>query len=276
MDLFEIDEIQFEEIPEQNYETSEENNFVVDDLQFEEVLLETVDFDESLTFESEEIEVFEATCIDLFQTLYLAGLPRDTLNSVNKSVLNLFDVACSLVEKKFGDGGLTSIQACFRTFSQMILQQSTEFKRCSQMERSEFYVEPVPVVYGSKFTKIRKGNRSIHINKPLVMYTVPIENTIKALFKSNIFRTSYNNNDHQCQTGMYTSFCCSHTCNNGSFSPLNQPNSLKIQLYCDGVNLADALKQNANDHRLGAVYFKILNQQQNVLSQLQNIHLVGE
>lgn len=278
MNVFRASAVQFREIP---MEIPEENHLLSDDfndVEFEDFVpepLETMDFNEFALEQSEELEIFDVTCVDLFQTLFFAGVTRDVLNSVNKSLSNLFEVASCLVEKKF-DNGLPSVQTCFRTFSELIRKQSSEFKRKTQIESSDFYVEPIPIVYGSKFTQIRKGNRPVHINKPLVMYTVPIEKTIKALFKSSVFRNSYNNDQHQCVRGLYEGFCCSKTCKSGTFSKLDQQNTLKIQLYCDGVNLADALKQNANDHRLGAMYFKVLNQTSNELSQLENIHLVGK
>lgn len=284
MDEFQISDIEFEEI--ENDQSSDTSNSDltsndISDIEFEhnDVPMEEFDdFEEEDVIEKfafEETEIFENTAIDLFQQLMLSGLSRELTDKMNKKVRNLLDLACCLIGKVLGSED-SKINDCFRLLTDILKSQSSNHKRECTAKKSQFFVNPIPVVYGHKFVQVRRNNRPVHINKPLVMYTIPIKETITALFKSPVFRESYENRSHQCQEGVYENFCCSSSCQNGSFSLINQSNAIRVQLYCDTVNLGDALKQNANDHKIGAVYFRILNQEPNVLSQIHNIHLVGE
>lgn len=220
-----------------------------------------------------EAEIFENLCINLFQQLQISGLSRDKINMVNKSLVNLLELTMTIVGHQ--DTESNNLNACFRVLIDIIKSQSTDYKRESTSRNSDFYVGAIPVVYGSKFVQVRRNNRPVHINKPLVMYVVPIKSTIQALFRNQIFRESYFNG-HQCEEGVISNFCCGSAFSSGSFSAIRQKNALRIQLYCDTMNLSDALKQNANDHKMGAVYFRILNLHPLVLSQLRNIHLLGK
>lgn len=274
MTTFNISDFNFEH-NNQSSESSEPSILGLDEtvnLQFE----PEAEFD----FEEDEIlsgcpeaEIFENTCLNLFQQLQISGLSRDKVNMVNKSLINLFELTMSIVGQQ--DAERNNLNAYFRVLIDIIKSQSTDYKRENTSTHSDFYVEAIPVVYGSKFVQVRRNNRPVHINKPLVMYVVPIKSTIQALFRSPIFRESYFNG-HQCEEGVIKNFCCASASSTGSFSAIRQKNPLRIQLYCDTMNLCDALKQNANDHKMGAVYFRILNLHPLVLSQLRNIHLLGQ
>lgn len=80
------------------------------------------------------------------------------------------------------------------------------------------------------------------MDKPIFMYTVPVSKTLHALFESKCFRDAFFANDHVCEPGVWKNVCC------GSLYRLGELRGtvVIIQLYYDGVNLVDGLKQSAN------------------------------
>lgn len=173
---FNVSDTEIEELTE-----SINNDQHVEDVEFEindvDMVEEVFNVEDALEYQCEEIEIFENTTIDLFQKLMLSGLSRDSINNTCKSLVNLLDLSYCIINKKLS-GDNSDVNACFRLLTDMIKDQSTDHKRKRRAKHSEFYVEPTPIVYGSKFVQVRRNNRPVHINKPLVMYAVPIKETL--------------------------------------------------------------------------------------------------
>lgn len=112
------------------------------------------------------------------------------------------------------------------------------------------------------------------LEKPLILYTVPVRNTLRALFNCERFAKVFFDSTmtHHCIPGIYENVCCG-----SEYEKTNMRDEVvvMIQLYYDGFNLGDALKQNMNKFKIGAFYFRILNLPSELQSLQKNIHLCG-
>lgn len=210
----------------------------------------------------------------MFLHLITTNTTRDNINKIAISVKKMIDSIELLVTSKVTEEVSGEISCVFDNLREVINPFSSEYKRKKRIKENPFYVEPVAISFGTSTKTVRRKHKSILMEKPLVLYKVPVRKTLEALFKCQNFEKVFFENtlNHHCVQGQYTNVCCG-----SEFQTHNLRNKtvVMIQLYYDGVNLGDALKQNKNKLKIGAFYFRILNLPPELQSLHMNIHLCG-
>uniref|UniRef100_A0A336N055 CSON007801 protein n=1 Tax=Culicoides sonorensis TaxID=179676 RepID=A0A336N055_CULSO len=221
----------------------------------------------------EQTDLFAEIVLHLFQDLILAGVSRSTIDKTFKHINDLFITTSSLIDQILNNDTIRSTVNChFDALIEIVQTQSSEHKRLKIQKSNPKYIEPIPICFGSSLCSVRRFHRTVFVNKPMILYQVPIEKTIQKLFESRLFEMKFFINDHVCQNGVYRNICCGSV---SQSNPLNGQPFIKIQLYNDTVNLAHPLKDCALEYKLSAVYFRVLNLPLEVQSLEENIHLIG-
>lgn len=231
-------------------------------------------FDNDFSIEPpEEVETFSANVIQMFQELYLTNITRKATDTLVQRIMDLFVITSSLVDQTIiDDSQKQTISSLFSTLLKLISTQKSDFKRTRQLTQQKTFIEPIPVCYGTTLCTVTRNYKSVHINKALLFYKIPLTQTLEALFDNNSFKSMFINQNHICEPGVYKNFCCGSLNQN---SPLNGNRHIQIQLYFDTVSVADPLKQNASEYKLGCFYFRVLNLPMDVQSDEDNIHLLA-
>lgn len=73
---------------------------------------------------------------------------------------------------------------------------------------------------------------------------------------------------------LYQNFCCGSTYRNNIFFK-NNKNALQIQIFYDDFEVLNPLGSKTKIHKIGAIYFTIRNLPTEILSSLNNIHLLA-
>lgn len=241
------------------------------------IIEDTFDIETRFDEGNESLNTFQIMLEEMFSKLYLTGTTRETMNHVAKKMINLFELVEDVIISKVNKPDEKSlIEFHFTEFKDLLFEKSTAYRRKKDEKENEFFVEPVPVAFGTTLIKQRKKNKQIMVQKALELYKVPVEKTLDALLHSNLFKNTILNKNHECVPGHYKSVCCGSVFQNCSLNDITNPNTpILIQLYYDAVNLGDSNKQNANKYKIGAFYFRVLNLPSNLQSLHKNIHLVA-
>lgn len=237
----------------------------------DEVVEDEEDEDGSIDFESDDVmKAFSTILEDFFINLLTSGATRDALNQTYSSLINLFNCIEILVTSKLTEENVGNIGFVFSSFKSVLQKFSTDYKRKKVAKANSFYVDPVAINFGTVTKNVRKSNRTYILQKPLLLYIIPVDKTLKVLFQSECFRKEYFNVNHTCTPGIFKGVCCGSVYQSG---PLRRKKPLVIQLYNDTVNLADPCKQNCIMYRVGAIYYRVLNISPEFQSLDKNMHL---
>lgn len=247
-------------------ETSETNET------FENFLESSVE--EKETSDYEKIDEFQKHFDGMFNNLFLSGVTRDNLDIISKNIGVLL-ILCkdAVVSAMKNEKEISTVNFIFKEFEEVVKGQQTGYKRTKSVKANRFYVEPKAITYGSKLEAVRKGNKQLVVNKPLLLYQVPALQTIAALFKSDVFKKHYFSRTHECTPGVYYGSCCGSFFQSSGLSVF--PHAMVIQIYYDAVNITNPIKSSATKYKIGAFYFRIMNLPSDVQSLHQNIHLLG-
>lgn len=196
------------------------------------------------------------------------------IDEIQKGVVAIVDIIQDAVDSETTNKHeKAQLHFYFAVFQKILKEHSATYKRKKDMQSSPFYVEPVPLSFGTKLVNKRKKFKQVVLAEPMIMYTIPIKKTVEALFKSKVFKEAFFHQKHNCQEGIYTNFCCGSKFQKEEQRTIR--NTVIIQIYYDGVNLGKALKSKCNKNKVGTIYFRILNLAPELQSLHQNIHLVG-
>lgn len=243
----------------------------------EEQLFENLITSSSDENESDDDEIMASvagTIENMFSELIASNVTIKNMDKIAQSFKELLQMIEILVISKAGvDNTFEKISDLFSDLKDQITPFTTEYRRKKELKKNPFYVEPEAISFGSVTKVVRRKHRQCIITKPLILYKVPVRKTIEALFKNEQFKIEFSKSQlHVCQPGIYKNVCCGRVYEN---TPLRNKNIIKIQLYNDAVNVGDALKQNANQYKIGAFYFRILNLPAELQTLQKNIHLCG-
>lgn len=234
----------------------------------------SADTDNDNNNDNELMDIFANTIENMFLQLVVTDATRDNINKVASSIKVMINTIEALVTSKTTEECDGEILFLFSNLKEIVEPFSTDYKRKQQIQEHPAYVKPVPVCFGTIKKPVRYKNKQIELVKPLILYTIPVRETLKTLFNNHSFGRLFfeSTMNHHCSTGIYSNVCCGSEFEK---SGLRNKTVLVIQLYYDGVNLGDALKQNCNTYKIGAFYFRILNLPPEMQSLDRNIYLCG-
>jgi hypothetical protein len=148
-------------------------------------------------------------------------------------------------------------------------QIKSSYKRTKVIESSEFFVAPVSKL--SVLKLVRKGD--LFVQKQKFYQYIPILQTLKALFKNSSFSEAYFNFQLQSDSKFIADFRSSHNFKKNLLFQTHV-NGLQIQLYYDDLELCNVCGSKKRIHKIGAIYFTIVNRPNYAHSNLEHIYLV--
>lgn len=215
-------------------------------------------------------------------------IPEDRISQFYENAIELLTefsrfVAGKLLEEN-GYSNSEKIEAAKFCVLSHLHKFKTAYKRQKFVESFPSYVKPREIAIGTHFEMKRLKNQNISIPKLLQSrgYYIPITETVRVLFDNQHFRDVYMQfnssnsieREHMCAEGVYCGFCCGKTFK-GNALYQEHPNSLQIRIGTDDFGVSNPLGPKATVHKLTAVYFTIQNFPTELLSKIENIHVVA-
>lgn len=172
---------------------------------------------------------------------------------------------------------IEAINISFDAIQNKITTVRSKYLRQKNYEKLSTFVAPVEKSLSTRIEKMHSSTHQTTIEKTVqcTFHYVPIQKTLKNLFKCEAFRSVYfAPKRHKCQSGIYNDVCCGSNVQQSSFFAKNS-DAVMIELYYDEVEPCDALKQSRGVHKLGQFYFRIRNLDTHFQSKWDQIYLLA-
>lgn len=158
-------------------------------------------------------------------------------------------------------------------------RHNSTHKRNVFVEKQKEYVEPTQLRIGTHWEfKRDKATRNVMPTQAQSSYSYisPLD-TVKSIFaREHVYNEyiEYNTvTKHTCEPNVYKDFCCGSTYKNIELFR-DKPESLQLQLFIDGFEIASPLKTKTTIHSQVAIYMAIRNMPHRYAFNLNNIFLV--
>lgn len=222
----------------------------------------------------------EATT-NFFAGLLQLNLNETTMTSIVQLAGRLLSKTyqfCSSSMKTHKDNPFEMLDCSMSLFIDGLNRFNTAYKRKQFVKNHQSYIEPQQFGIGTHF-ELKRDKTSgtleqVHKQSTL-SYVSPLE-IIKKMFKMSHFRDeyfAYQSQKHTCVPNVYQDFCCG-----SNFKDIDlfkdHPNSLQLQIFIDGFEVASPLKTKTTLHSQTAVYLSILNMPKRFSHSMSNIHLI--
>lgn len=230
---------------------------------------------------SSELEIKTPTLSDFenamkcfYDKLNLLGLPEQTMTDVFCQTKIITDIGINIISAS------SQINTTFNKIkiSETMKNFCSKYKRKKLFLENSFYVEPQQIPIGFRW-EMRFNRDSFTYSRKLIQnffQFIPVTKTLTTIFKNSSFRNLFKdfNISHSCTSGIYKFGCCGDHFQSIKKGFVNETKVL-IQLYYDDFEVARVLGSKTIVHKVGAIYFTIVNSPTNLKSNLQNIFLVS-
>lgn len=209
----------------------------------------------------------------MYTTMNKLGLPEETISTIFTEARTVVKNAVKVVTPS------THNHSAEAKINNTLNNFTSKYRRQKLFSKNQYFTKPTQIPIGFRWELRFNHQQSRSYKKVLVQNLfqfIPISMTIKTIFKNNHFATSFKdfNTSHSCTEGLYTNMCCGAV-----FQALNSKYKFKnvvlIQLYYDDFEVAKVLGSKTLIHKIGAIYFTIVNCPLHLKSKLQNIFLVS-
>ncbi|XP_055851835.1 uncharacterized protein LOC129916077 [Episyrphus balteatus] len=212
------------------------------------------------------------------------GIAQCNVTKLLKNASDIVDTALANVEILVDQAKLKSeiidIQSLLSTCKDSCIndfkQFDSSYKRQKQLTFEKKYVSSISKSIGGrwekKFDSLSGTYKDIFVQ--CTFQYIPILETLNSLFLNESFQSVYFSKDHNCNDEDLNNFCCAKAFKSNSFF-LENPNAIQLQLFYDDFEVVNPLGSKTTIHKIGAVYFTLLNLGFNINSRTENIHLVS-
>lgn len=154
----------------------------------------------------------------------------------------------------------------------------SKYLRNKIVTNNDHFVQPIEFPIGTRWELqfIKKYNSYKRKLVQNCFQFIPITSTIKSAFKNINFARIFSqfNNSHTCSSNIYEYFCCGHLYQ--TLKPnFTAKHVILIQLYYDDFEIVKVLGSKTVIHKVGAIYFSVVNVPSFLKSHLDNIFLVA-
>lgn len=217
--------------------------------------------------------LLEHSVSSFYEKLNVLGLPEDTISVIFSETKKITDCAikigCSSTPENLIENE-THVSETFKSFS-------TKYQRQKSFTKNIFYAKPHQIPIGFRW-EMRFDSKTEKYKRVLVQNCfqyVSITTTLRKIFQNNAFLNSFKkfNAEHVCEPNLYKYACCGSRFKSFE-ADFDNKNSVLLQLYYDDFEIARVLGSKTIIHKIGAIYFTILNCPAHLKSKLDNIFLV--
>lgn len=207
---------------------------------------------------------------NFYSNLNQSGLPEQIITSIFSETKKITGCVINILSQN-------NFQNTQR-ISEIQKEFCSSFKRQKIFISNPFYVKPEEISVGFRWEK-RFNTRTLSYNNksvPNIFQFIPITKTLKSIFSNlDFFKLFLDfNNSHICKKDTYRYACCGNRFQ--SFKDFFQnKQKILIQLYYDDFEVARVLGSKTIIHKVGAIYFSIINCPDFLKSNLHNIFLVS-
>lgn len=217
---------------------------------------------------------FEKNMKDLYNVMNNSGLPEDTITNVFLGVKNITKSVVEMISSQNTESKKRKIDEVYDTLGNF----TSKYKRQQYFSKTINFVEPKSVAIGFRWEQRIQKKTSIYKRQLVQNFFqfIPITQTITSVFKNNYYRELFINfnESHCCEPDTYKYSCCGKYFQSIKHN-FNNCTKILIQLYYDDFEVCRVLGSKTIIHKIGAIYFSILNFPQYLRSSLQNIFLVS-
>lgn len=186
----------------------------------------------------------------------------------------LFKMYNEILFTQLTDNPLTNIAELRCNVLNHLKKFASTFCRRQNFKDTDLFVPPTELNIALRWDKRYNSetNSFDTVRKHCTFQYVSILNTLQCLFQIESFRKIYFNNEHFCDSQYIKSFCCGCNCQTEAFFNKN-PNAIKIGLFYDDFEIVCPLGSKTSVHKMGAIYFSILNLPTYFFSKIDHIYL---
>lgn len=225
--------------------------------------------------------IYLETMFDLFRfILKLHGDSSCTQTSTQFIIDNTRSLMSSVTEplctkiKDMQDSGevhLEQLLSMIEDSTQALHQFSTQHRRYKFM-KEKGWLKPESVLVGHRVDTVVSAERSGQKSVPVTYQYIPLVETVKKIMSNpKIVRLISKQSEHK-SPGIQLNFT-----DGRRYVEPKDPSKLHIilSLYCDDIEVINALGANSGVHKLSMYYFSILNLPPELLTSTSHIHLIA-
>lgn len=204
---------------------------------------------------------------------------KDKIFELSETLIEEVQLFCDRFIKTKGCDPLEALDVAMSMFLNQLKTQNSDYKRHKSVRSKKEYVKPKQFRIGThwEFKRSKDDKTAVpHHTQSSFSFVSPLERIHKMFTRPHIHDMYFEYNKklkHLCTPNVYKDFCCGTIYQNTELFR-KYPDSLQLQLFIDGFEIASPLKTKTTIHSQVAIYMNIRNMPQRFAYNLNNIHLV--